>query len=81
MLLFGALVSFATILTISSALPSVRSDEPFFYKGFDLSSLKIMEDGGATYKDAQQGNITRPVEDILGKKLMGVRSSNVSDIR
>ena len=37
----------------------------FFYKGFDLSSLKIMEDGGAVYKDSQHGNITRPVEDIL----------------
>jgi arabinogalactan endo-1,4-beta-galactosidase len=36
-----------------------------FYKGYDLSSLKIMEDGGAVYKDAQDGNVTKPVEDIL----------------
>ena len=35
------------------------------FKGFDLSSLKIMEDGGAIYKDAQHGNVTKPVEDIL----------------
>lgn len=40
-------------------------EEPFFYKGFDLSSLKIMEDGGAVYKNAQQGNITMDAEDIL----------------
>lgn len=39
--------------------------EPFFYKGFDLSSLKIEEDGGAIYKDTLRGNITSPVEDIL----------------
>lgn len=38
---------------------------PSFYKGFDLSSLKIEEDGGAIYKDAQHGNVTKPVEDIL----------------
>lgn len=42
-----------------------HDDSPFFYKGFDLSSLKIMEDGGAVYKNAQQGNITMPAEDML----------------
>lgn len=42
-----------------------RNPEPTFYKGFDLSSLKIMEDGGAVYKNAQQGNVTMPVEDML----------------
>ncbi len=36
-----------------------------FYKGFDLSSLKIEEDGGAIYKDTLQGNATLPVELIL----------------
>ena len=39
--------------------------EPPFFQGFDLSSLKIMEDGGAVYKNAQQGNVTMPVEDML----------------
>ena len=39
--------------------------EPFFYKGFDLSSLKIEEDGGTVYKDTLRGNITSPVEDML----------------
>ncbi|KAK3681898.1 hypothetical protein LTR37_020767, partial [Vermiconidia calcicola] len=48
--------------------PIKRDDEygePYFYKGFDLSSLKIQEDGGAIYKDTLRGNVTRPVEDIL----------------
>ncbi|KJX97306.1 arabinogalactan endo-1,4-beta-galactosidase A like protein [Zymoseptoria brevis] len=40
--------------------------EPFFYAGHDLSSLKIMTDGGAIYKDTSRGNATRPAEDILG---------------
>lgn len=37
-----------------------------FYKGFDLSSLKIQEDDGAVYKDSARSNRMRPVEDILG---------------
>lgn len=49
-----------------------QHNEAFFYKGFDLSSLKILEDGGAVYKDAQHGNVTRPVEDILGDGGMNV---------
>ena len=61
-------------LTSAWALPSwLQNDHSldergnaFFYKGFDLSSLKIEEDGGgAVYKDQARGNITRPVEDIL----------------
>jgi arabinogalactan endo-1,4-beta-galactosidase len=57
---------------LAACLPSSQSHStPFFYKGFDLSSLKIEEDGfgpglGAIYKDTQRGNITRPAEDILG---------------
>lgn len=41
------------------------STQKTFFKGFDLSSLKIQEDGGAIYKDAQDGNATKPVEEIL----------------
>lgn len=41
------------------------SSQKTFFKGFDLSSLKIQEDGGAIYKDAQDGNVTKPVEEIL----------------
>ncbi|USW53574.1 Putative glycosyl hydrolase family 53, glycoside hydrolase superfamily [Septoria linicola] len=57
--LFAALSAAA----LSSASPSKK---PFFYKGHDLSSLKILEDGGASYKDTAKGNKTRPAEDILG---------------
>ncbi|KAF2215715.1 glycoside hydrolase family 53 protein [Cercospora zeae-maydis SCOH1-5] len=39
---------------------------PYFYKGHDLSSLKILEDGGVIYKDTARDNATRPAEDILG---------------
>lgn len=48
---------------VTTASPSKK---PFFYKGHDLSSLQILEDGGASYKDTARGNATRPVEDILG---------------
>ncbi|KAH9825967.1 Arabinogalactan endo-beta-1,4-galactanase [Teratosphaeria destructans] len=42
-----------------------------FYKGHDLSSLKILEDGygpglGAVFVDTHRGNVSRPLEDILG---------------
>lgn len=53
------------------ALASSLATEPhggtqsYFYKGYDLSSLKILEDGGAIYKDTLRGNATRPVEDML----------------
>jgi hypothetical protein len=40
--------------------------EPFFYKGHDLSSLKMLEEGGCIYKDTARNNQTRPAEDILG---------------
>ncbi|KAK4540453.1 hypothetical protein LTR36_009199 [Oleoguttula mirabilis] len=65
----------ASLPLFASALPSASSygnSEPFFYKGFDLSSVKIEEDGGAVYKDTERGNITRPVEDILGDGGMNV---------
>ncbi len=46
--------------------PGYGGGEPFFFKGHDLSSLKILEDGGAVYVDTERGNVTRPAEDILG---------------
>ncbi|KAK5175833.1 uncharacterized protein LTR77_000973 [Saxophila tyrrhenica] len=52
----------ATVL--AKGPPSYPGDVEF-YKGFDLSSLKILEDGGAIYKDTSQNNATRPVEAIL----------------
>jgi hypothetical protein len=57
-------------LTIVSFLkPSrriIRSFTRLLYLGHDLSSLKLLGEGGAIYKDAQRGNVTRPAEDILG---------------
>lgn len=59
--------------SLTLALPEAEHAwSPFFYKGFDLSSLKIEEDGGAVYKDTARGNVTRPVEDILGDGGMNV---------
>lgn len=56
-----------TLLTpLTTALPSKQSQKPFFYNGFDLSSLGIQEQGGFVFKDSARGNATRPVEDILG---------------
>jgi len=52
--------------------PSYGGGQPFFYKGHDLSSLKILEDGGAVYVDTERDNITRPAEDILGDGGMNV---------
>jgi arabinogalactan endo-1,4-beta-galactosidase len=57
----------AAILSLSSfATASPKPKKPYFYNGFDLSSLKIQEDGGFIYKDTARNNATRPVEDILG---------------
>ncbi|KAK1075655.1 hypothetical protein LTR74_000063 [Friedmanniomyces endolithicus] len=61
----------ASLPLLASAFPSPNppgygGGEPFFYKGHDLSSLKILEDGGAVYVDTERDNITRPAEDILG---------------
>lgn len=39
--------------------------EPFFYKGHDLSSLKMLEDGGCIYKNTARQNQTMPADDIL----------------
>lgn len=56
----------AAILSLSSFATAAPKSKPYFYNGFDLSSLKIQEDGGFVFKDTARGNATRPVEDILG---------------
>ena len=57
----------AAVLSLSSlATASPKPQKPYFYNGFDLSSLKIQEDGGFIFKDTARNNATRPVEDILG---------------
>lgn len=61
-----SLTSVAILSLASLAASAPSNKKPFFYNGFDLSSLKIIEDGGAVFKDTARGNATRPVEDILG---------------
>lgn len=76
MVLTSLVTAFAAIASLSAlaagAPPSYGHQEPAFYKGFDLSSLKIEEDGGYIYKDTARGNMTRPVEDILGDAGMNI---------
>lgn len=65
-------VASAALLCLSATTASphktiqTSSIDPFFYKGFDLSSLHILELGNVTYKDTARHNATRPAEDILG---------------
>ena len=68
MVVLGSLTAVAAaILSLSSfATASPKPKKPYFYNGFDLSSLKIQEDGGFIFKDTARNNATRPVEDILG---------------
>jgi len=67
------LLVWLALLTYSSPLPgpgngpeSHEISEPFFFKGHDLSSLKLLEEGGAVYKDTSKNNATRAAEVILG---------------
>jgi arabinogalactan endo-1,4-beta-galactosidase len=55
-----------TALAAAVLHPPGHDPKPYFYKGHDLSSLKIEEDGGYIFKDTLRGNKTRPAEDILG---------------
>lgn len=61
-----ALVCLSTAVASPSKPVQTQAVDPFFYKGFDLSSLHILELGNVTYKDTAKGNATRPAEDILG---------------
>ncbi|KAG0649758.1 putative arabinogalactan endo-beta-1 [Hyphodiscus hymeniophilus] len=63
------------LLPLAAAIPSQpkqalrRSGEhpnDFFYKGHDLSSLLMLEEGDCIYKDTARNNETRPAEAILG---------------
>ncbi|KAM3071405.1 hypothetical protein ACMFMG_009000 [Clarireedia jacksonii] len=57
------------VLPLAMARPEQYSRSPsqsFFYKGHDLSSLKMLEEGGSIYKDTSKHNATRPAEAILG---------------
>lgn len=66
----SVLVTLVTLWTTSTATPAqcsaARASTPHFYKGHDLSSLKLLYDAGYMYKDTARNNATRPLEDILG---------------
>lgn len=63
MLITKALAVGSFLLSGAAAAPKPA---PVFYKGHDLSVLKIMEEGGVVYHDTAKKNATRPAEDILG---------------
>ncbi|CCF44787.1 glycosyl hydrolase family 53 [Colletotrichum higginsianum] len=49
-------------------------EKPFFYKGHDLSSLKMLEESQNVFVDTARGNQERPADDILADGGMnGVR--------
>ncbi|KAH8927816.1 glycoside hydrolase family 53 protein [Atractiella rhizophila] len=62
---FSFLLPFALCAVIRGA-PAQTT--PFFYKGHDLSSLRVVELGStpASFADSARGNVIRPAEDILG---------------
>ncbi|KAH6719065.1 family 53 glycosyl hydrolase [Leptodontidium sp. MPI-SDFR-AT-0119] len=63
---FTTFLALALPVVSAASVLSRSNSQPFFYKGHDLSSLKMLEDGGSTFKDTARRNATRPVEDILG---------------
>ncbi|KAF6843124.1 glycoside hydrolase family 53 protein [Colletotrichum musicola] len=44
---------------------SADAEKPFFYKGHDLSSLKMLEESQNVFVDTARGNQERPADDIL----------------
>ncbi|KAK9771356.1 putative Family 53 glycosyl hydrolase [Seiridium cardinale] len=71
------LIAFLSFLALAAPAPSKSggSHHAQFYKGHDLSSLKLLEDSGTFfYADTARSNETRPADDILGDGGMnGVR--------
>ena len=63
-MLFRLVLALCCGVAATASVPAYTNSAPL-YRGFDLSSLKIEEDGGAVYKDTSQNNATRPVEAIL----------------
>lgn len=60
-------------LSLCASVPAyATTDKPYsqvgttFYKGYDISSLLSEESHGVVYKDSARGNVTRPLENILG---------------
>lgn len=53
------------LATLGQTEPWLPPAQAKFYNGHDLSSLLMLEEGGAIYKDTQRGNQTRSAEEIL----------------
>lgn len=58
------LVAVGSVLLCGAA--AAPKPAPVFYKGHDLSTLKIMEESQVVYIDTARNNATRPADDILG---------------
>ncbi|KAK1979639.1 family 53 glycosyl hydrolase [Colletotrichum cereale] len=60
------LPALAVAAPVTEGTISGSGDEtPFFYKGHDLSSLKLLEDSQNVFVDTARGNRERPADDIL----------------
>ncbi|KAL0938236.1 glycoside hydrolase family 53 protein [Colletotrichum truncatum] len=59
-------LTFLTLIFPATATPQLPPRRPKFYYGHDISSVKWLEDSGASFKDSARHNKTRPLEDILG---------------
>ncbi|TDZ72085.1 putative arabinogalactan endo-beta-1,4-galactanase A [Colletotrichum trifolii] len=73
-----SIVSLLALTALAAAAPAPEGSDvapkPFFYKGHDLSSLKMLEDSQNVFVDTARGNIERPADDILADGGMnGVR--------
>lgn len=76
-MLITKLVTVGSVLLSGAA--AAPKPAPVFYKGHDLSTLKIMEEGQVVYIDTARNNATRPADDILGDGGMNtVRLRSVS---
>ncbi|KAH8594324.1 family 53 glycosyl hydrolase [Bisporella sp. PMI_857] len=66
MYLWGAVCLALNVAVAASSRSSITGKpSSFFYKGHDLSSLKLLEDGGSIFKDTARYNETRSAEAIL----------------
>ncbi|PNS21877.1 hypothetical protein CAC42_475 [Sphaceloma murrayae] len=69
---FSLLAALSAVTSLAFAAPQnvapleKRQDAPYFYKGYDLSSLLLSEQNNIVYKDTSRNNETRQAEDILG---------------
>ncbi|GJC80575.1 arabinogalactan endo-beta-1,4-galactanase [Colletotrichum liriopes] len=66
------LLSLLGLTALAAAAPAAEGinfgpdhETPFFYKGHDLSSLKMLEESQSVFVDTARGNQERPADDIL----------------